>query len=496
MAPITSDSEDDEIWGFLAGSAEGQDQDTTHTPIVEQQAPATSNMVGQAASVQEASASATSADNPTGTDQVSAPRLPPFRSRARASNRIPTEILEDPALNAAIEENLPRTHDFEIHKTVWRLRRANVRHVGLQMPEGLQGWATSVSDILRAFVPTLESATVFGDVTFGACCIDDLGAAALGVDMLVHYGHSCIVPTDQTTVTTLYIHVEVEIDVEHLVDTVLHNFGAEKRIAFMGSVQFTSGMMQAVEELRQLSASDADDASKGRGSSKIPQVKPLHMGETLGCTSPHAGDVDAIIFVCDGRFHLESAMIQNPHVKGFYQYDPASMTLTREGFAHDQLHDSRKAAIEAAKGARLVGLILGTLGRQGSVGVLEEVERLLQKQGIPHLTILLSEISPERLALMPAVDAWVQVACPRLSMDWGSCYQKPLLTTYEAHVAFGSQKYKDVYPMDYYSNKGGPWANYGSHGGHGGSVGQKFRHLSTKSRRHVDVEYAEEREAV
>ena len=29
--------------------------------------------------------------------------------------------------------------------------------------------------------------------------------------------------------------------------------------------------------------------------------------------------------------------------------------------------------------------------------------------------------------------------------------------------------YKDVYPMDYYSNKGGPWANYGTHGGHGGS---------------------------
>lgn len=26
----------------------------------------------------------------------------------------------------------------------------------------------------------------------------------------------------------------------------------------------------------------------------------------------------------------------------------------------------------------------------------------------------------------------------------------------------------EVYPMDYYSNKGGPWANYGTHSGHGG----------------------------
>merc|ERR1719262_1825445 len=171
-------------------------------------------------------------------------------------------------------------------------------------------------------------------------------------------------------------------------------------------------------------------------------------------------------------------MIQNPHVKGgFFRYDPVMRTLTRESFAYDQLHQSRRAAIEAARGASLVGLILGTLGRQGSSGVLEEVERLLEQRGIGHLTVLLSEVSPERLALFEGVGAWVQVACPRLSMDWGDAYAAPLLTPYEAHVAFGNQAYKEAYPMDYYSNRGGAWSNYGAHGGYGGSVDYKFRHL-------------------
>lgn len=31
-----------------------------------------------------------------------------------------------------------------------------------------------------------------GDVTYGACCIDDYTAVALGCDMLIHYGHSCL----------------------------------------------------------------------------------------------------------------------------------------------------------------------------------------------------------------------------------------------------------------------------------------------------------------
>lgn len=462
-----------EIWDLLAGSAEAE-----KVPQVTAVAPA-SSVVGTTVPVVPAATEVVAKE----TKEVEKPKMaPPFKSRASASRLIPNEILKDEELNATIAASLPRSHDFEVHRCVWKLRKAGARQVGLQMPEGLQGWATALADIFCTFVPSVESATIFGEANFGACCIDDLGARALGVDFLIHYGHSCLVPTDQTTVTTLYAHVEVEVDVEHLVDTVRYNFTPEKRLAFMSSVQFSSGMLQAVEELRQ----EAEE--KGRAA--VPQVKPLGVGETLGCTSPKVGDVDAVIFVCDGRFHLESAMIQNPHVRGnFFRYDPACLTLTREGFAHEELHVERKAQIEAAKDAQLVGLVLGTLGRQGSVGVVEEIERLLQRRGVAHFTILLSEISPERLALMSTVDAWVQVACPRLSMDWGSsAYSKPMLTSYEAHVAFGDTVYKDVYPMDYYSNKGGPWANYGTHSGHGGSMGQKFRHLS-KGRRHQDVEY-------
>lgn len=38
---------------------------------------------------------------------------------------------------------------------------------------------------------------VMGDVTYGACCVDDFTARALGADFLVHYGHSCLGMVDQ-----------------------------------------------------------------------------------------------------------------------------------------------------------------------------------------------------------------------------------------------------------------------------------------------------------
>lgn len=78
----------------------------------------------------------------------------------------------------------------------------------------------------------------------------------------------------------------------------------------------------------------------------VPQGRPLSSGETLGCTSPilphHKQDgsepasdseigTDAIIFIADGRFHLESAMIQNPLIPA-YRYDPYSKVMTSEGY--------------------------------------------------------------------------------------------------------------------------------------------------------------------
>ena len=41
-------------------------------------------------------------------------------------------------------------------------------------------------------------------------------------------------------------------------------------------------------------------------------------GEVLGCTAPIiAESADAIVFVADGRFHLEAIMIANPDIPAY-----------------------------------------------------------------------------------------------------------------------------------------------------------------------------------
>lgn len=47
-------------------------------------------------------------------------------SRPRVANQVPDDILHDAKLNLAIEQ-LPANYSFEIHKTVWSIRKAEAK---------------------------------------------------------------------------------------------------------------------------------------------------------------------------------------------------------------------------------------------------------------------------------------------------------------------------------------------------------------------------------
>ncbi|OAY31907.1 2-(3-amino-3-carboxypropyl)histidine synthase subunit 1 [Manihot esculenta] len=412
-------------------------------------------------------------------------------------NQIPDTILNDPSLNAAISL-LPSNYNLEIHKCVWRIRSTGAKRLALQLPEGLLMYSLILADIFTAFAGVTHC-FVLGDVTYGACCVDDLSALALGADLLIHYGHSCLVPIDATKVPCLYVFVDIKIDVERLISTIKLNLNDKKSIVLAGTIQFASAIREAKPELERLGLSVL-----------IPQSKPLSAGEVLGCTAPRISSKSiigtfsdmAVVFVADGRFHLEAFMIANPEISAF-RYDPYMGKLFLEEYDHQGMKETRKRAIERTREAKSWGIVLGTLGRQGNPRILDRLEKKMREKQFSYMVVLMSEISPARIAFFEeSVDAWIQIACPRLSIDWGEAFEKPLLTPFEAEIALGDlpgwwEKDKSVvansgccnglgcrnsnglcsgcgnetvndvngvgdcfngdYPMDYYAQDGGEW---------------------------------------
>lgn len=93
--------------------------------------------------------------------------------------------------------------------------------------------------------------------------------------------------------------------------------------------------------------------------------------------------------------------------------------------------------------------------------------------------LLFSAATTRNLQTLFLYFSWVQVACPRLSIDWGTAFKKPLLTPYELMAALGKIDFgKDSYPMDYYAYESlGPWTNNHS----------SYRPVSSQRRKHIVI---------
>jgi 2-(3-amino-3-carboxypropyl)histidine synthase len=390
-------------------------------------------------------------------------------SSSDAEKKVSSSTLEMAATDFQRGAKEFHMYDFQLDKIIDKARKVGAAHVGLQFPEGFLEYGTHIS---RTIADAAEcDVTIMADAVFGACCIDDLACRSQGIDLLVHFGHSCLVPVDQTVVQTMYIAVTMKYDYEHLISTIKHNFPASTSIALQGTIQFSNYFNEIHDRLT------ADGYTV-----QIPRSRPLSAGETLGCTSPEITGADILVFVADGRFHIEAAMMANPDLPAF-RYDPFTNRFFSEFLSVNELRKIRVSEMSKCKGGmKRVGLILGTLGRQGSVGVLESIKEMLDEKKIDSFVVLISEISPAKLAQFgDSVDAWIQVACPRLSIDWGESYRVPLLTSFEAFRIWGSDdtvNVDEMHPMDYYSNTAGPWGNYAARkGGWGGSTSWKFWHM-------------------
>ncbi|KAF2309330.1 hypothetical protein GH714_001642 [Hevea brasiliensis] len=250
----------------------------------------------------------------------------------------------------------------------------------------------------------------------------------------------------------------------------------KKSIVLAGTIQFASAIREAKPELEKLGLSVL-----------IRQSKPLSAGEVLGCTAPRIPSKSVIgsfndmvwyLWRMGGSIWREAFMMANPEISAF-RYDPYLGKLFLEEYDHQGMKETRKRPIERAREAKSWGIVLGTLGRQGNPRNLDSIALFEQ-----------------------SVDAWIQIACPRLSIDWGEAFEKPLLTPFEAEIAVvdlpgwwekdksvvansgccnglgcghsnglcsgcGNEAGKDVkgvgdsfagdYPMDYYAQDGGEW---------------------------------------
>lgn len=79
-------------------------------------------------------------------------------------------------------------YDFELNKIISEIKKNKAKLVGLQFPEGLKDRAVEIANAVEK--ETKTKTVTFIDPIYGACDLREQDAEKLGLDMIVHFGHT------------------------------------------------------------------------------------------------------------------------------------------------------------------------------------------------------------------------------------------------------------------------------------------------------------------
>ena len=160
----------------------------------------------------------------------------------------------------------------------------------------------------------------------------------------------------------------------------------------------------------------------------------------LGCNYSSAnGRAKTILYFGDGLFHPLG--IHFGTKKEVIIFDPILNTIKTLDQEKNDFLKKRFLLIEKAKTAKSFAILVSTKIGQNRISIAEKIKKELEGAGKKVFICSMDYISEEKL-LGLEVDALINTACPRLSIDDFISYKKPLLNYNEVKYVLG-KSYKN-----------------------------------------------------
>ena len=289
--------------------------------------------------------------------------------------------------------------------------------VALNGPDGL---LPKVQDLtLRIGKKYGIPAYLLADTTWGTCDLNSNGAKVLNAEILFNIGHTSSMETFEKNVIMIDAFDDISFDrvVEKCTELL-----QGKTISLITDSQH----LNQIESIKNVLEENGVNVKIGKGSGQ------LNDGQVFGCefypATEMMADVDANVFLGQSNFHAAGVALATN--KPTYILDPYFNEIREITDFARKLQKKATLEIYKAVDAETFGVIVGLKEGQISKLTALKFKKELESAGkIVHL-IALTDITNERLRNLKDIDAFIQVACPRISTD--NRFDKPLLSTPQA----------------------------------------------------------------
>jgi 2-(3-amino-3-carboxypropyl)histidine synthase len=329
--------------------------------------------------------------------------------------------------------------DFEEEQIRHEITKICAKRVLLQMPEGLKPQAPKLAKIIEKFGAVV---IISADPCYGGCDIAFSEAEGLGVDLIIHFGHAKMLK--KAAIPTIYVEARATATVDGAVEKALPLLNNFTTVGLVTSVQHLQNLNQAREIL-----------TRGGKTVVVGDTGQIaYPGQVSGCNYSNAksieDEVEAYLFIGGGIFHAlgialstsKPTIIADPYDNRAYKINSEAKRILKQRFA----------CIQEAMSAKKFGVFVGLKPGQKHLDTALQIKALAEKTGKTAFLLSAREITPETLLEFPSIDAYVNTACPRVSLEATGKFQKPILTVNEFMVVCGESSWENMIKKGLFEN--------------------------------------------
>jgi len=291
--------------------------------------------------------------------------------------------------------------------------------VSLNGPDGM---LPQVQDMAMKITKKYDiPAYVLADTTWGTCDLNTTGSKILGADVQFNIGHTINTESLEKDLVLIDAFDDVEFDsVANKCTKLLKG----KVISLVTDSQH----LHQMDKVEKILTENGVSVKIGKGKGQ------LNDGQVFGCEFYPATElkkeVDAYVFLGQSNFHAAGiALSTNLPTFVLDPYFNEVREVTE--FARSLKKKATLAIFKAAE-AKSFGIIIGLKEGQLSKVFGLKFKKELEKEGKKVQLFALTDITNERLNNLRGIDAFIQVACPRISTD--NQFDKPVLSTPQANA--------------------------------------------------------------
>jgi len=320
-------------------------------------------------------------------------------------------------------------------KVFSEIKKRRPKVVILNAPEGIM---MKVNELAFKIQELFSVQTIIiADPCYGICDTVDDEAKRLGADIAFHIGHN--VAIERMGKNTVLIDAIDDVDFDEVLKASLPILKKYEVIGLCTIAQH----IHKIKKVESLLKEEGIRVIIGKGKGFMKD------GQILGCDFHTAfeirEEVNAFAFLGQSVFHAvgvalatnKPTFMLDPYYKEVLDVTPMASEVSKKAIL----------SIYKALDANNVGIIIGLKEGQTRLEMAWRIKNYLEKQGKKVSFIALHEINNDRLIQLKKIDAFIQTACPRISIN-GESFDKPVLSALQAEALIkilNGEDFKDVF---------------------------------------------------